>query len=177
MFKRILIFSLLFILVGCGNGITLKNSKDELKQTHPQQVRNQSTLQEELDYYEDYVDVRQLQKKKLADNDMENYSDPYVTEESQEIAKKLMENKDIIMTEVKIIDEQVFVAVRLRENIYGRNHETDIVTTIEKQVAETLKDEHKEIIVYTDHSQWQKLKNQHAKPELNSMYNDFFKDD
>ena len=40
MFKNVLIFSLFFFLVGCGNGIALINSKDELNQTHPQQVRN-----------------------------------------------------------------------------------------------------------------------------------------
>ncbi|MHA6252133.1 YhcN/YlaJ family sporulation lipoprotein [Oceanobacillus sp. CAU 1775] len=174
MFKKIIIMIALFLLVGCGNDITLKNTNDDLNRPHPQQLRNQWFLKEELDYYEEYVDVRRIQTEKLSDNDMEHYTDPYTTEESQRIAKELMKNRDIVMTEVRVIDDQVFVALRLRDNVFGRNHDMNVVPEIEEQVQEMINDENKRVIVFSDHSHWQRLKEHHAKPQIDSIFNDFF---
>lgn len=172
--KSLLCIPLLFI-AGCGNAT--KQSIEEENRPHPQQVRYETPAKEadHLTYYKDYVDARKLQKENLADNDFNEYTDPYTTEESQEIAAKLMENRDIIVAEVRILENRVFVAVKLRENNYDRNHNMDIVTTIEDQVKEVIADDEKQVIVWTDHTQWNRMKNYHAEPKVTPFFEDFFK--
>ncbi|WP_405100916.1 YhcN/YlaJ family sporulation lipoprotein [Oceanobacillus sp. FSL H7-0719] len=176
MLKKRYICILLIVIAGCSN--TANQSENQENMPHPQKVRYEGPAKEadHLTYYKDYVDARELQKDNLTDNDFERYTDPYTTEESQEIAEKLMENRDIIVAEVRIVDKQVFVAVKLRENNYDRNHDMSTVTAIEDQVKEILDDEEKNVVIWTDHTQWNRMKNHYAEPEVTPFFDKFFKD-
>ncbi|GEM_PF-4421325 len=174
-YAYILLLLLLFLLLaGCGNS-TSQPMNDE-NRPQPQKVRYENPAKEadHLTYYKDYVDARKLQKDKLSDNDFEGYTDPYTTKESQEIAEKLMENRDIIIAEVRILDEQVLVAVKLRDNNYDRNHDMSAVTKIEDQVKEMLKDDEKKVVIWTDHTQWNRMKNYYAEPKIAPIFDEFF---
>lgn len=176
MLKKGYTFVLLLLVAGCG--VSTNQSMNEENRPHPQKVRYENPAKEadHLKYYKDYVDARKLQKDNLTDNDFEHYTDPYTTEESQEIAEKLMENRDIIVAEVRIVDEQVFVAVKLRENNYDRNHDMSVVTEIEDQVKGIMKDDEKKVVIWTDHTQWNRMKNYHAEPKVAPIFDEFFKD-
>ena len=158
---KILSFILFIIFLSGCSSISMDSSIEE-NRPQPHRVNNGTPMKEHLTYYEDFVDARELQKENLADSDFDHYTDPYTTEETQRISKKLMENRDIINVEVRMDEEQVFVAVKLRENNYDRNQDTEIVTEIEQQVRDILIDDTKQVIIYTDHTQWQRLKNHHS---------------
>lgn len=172
MIRKCSICLMFIFLVGCGNTTDNSSEQDDVGQ---QELVRYETSSEDEDQSKNFIDVRELQKEELADNNFEQYSDPYTTEESQDIAKELMKNKDVILAEVRIVDEQIFVAVRLRENVYDRNHDMSVVTVIEDTVREAIDDEQKQIIVWTDHIQWNRMKNHHAKPQALDLFNGFFK--
>ena len=176
MLKKITSSIILFFIVGCGTATD--NTSMEENHIQQQSIRYEAP-QKEVQKKDYYTDARELQKDKLSDNDFQDYTDPYTNEESQKVAKELMKNRDIILAEVRSMDEQIFVAVKLRENNYDRNHDMGVVADIEDDVRRIIKNDDKQITVLTDHIQWNRLKNHHASPkglidEDENFFDDFF---
>ncbi|WP_158591724.1 YhcN/YlaJ family sporulation lipoprotein [Oceanobacillus halophilus] len=89
------------------------------------------------------------------------YSDPFTNEETELISKKLKQQKDIIQAQVASTEDRIIVAVMLREH-FDHNVTSDI-DDIEKQVKKIVPNTEKQIIVYTDDVQWDRMKNLNAR--------------
>lgn len=167
MLKKVTISFILLFIAGCGT-TTDSTSKEEIIQQQPIRYEvPQKEMQEK-----EYPNARELQKEELADNDFQDYTDPYTNEETQKVAEELMKNRDIILAEVRSTDEQIFVAVQLRENTHGRNHDMSVVTDIEEDVRRIIDNDDKQIIVLTDHIQWNRMKNHYASPKGLELFDD-----
>ena len=168
MLKKFTISFILLFIAGCG--ATTDNTAKEEDIIQQQPIRYEVPRKEVQE--KGYPDARELQKEKLADNDFQDYTDPYTNEETQKVAEELMKNRDIILAEVRSFEEQIFVAVILRENNYGRNHDMGVITDIEEDVRRIIQDDDKQIIVLTDHIQWNRMKNHYASPKGLELFDD-----
>lgn len=117
---------------------------------------------------------RMLQQEELSTNDFNSYTDPTITDRSEQISQKLMENRDIVMAEVHERDDQIYVAVRLRENIADTSHEENVIPEIEKQVRDVMGTDEKQIVIWTDHIEWNQFKNEGAELDFMDNFNNFF---
>ncbi|WP_085991795.1 YhcN/YlaJ family sporulation lipoprotein [Oceanobacillus senegalensis] len=98
-------------------------------------------------------------KQDMMDIGNVDYQDPFVNEETQRITKELTKNRDIIQAQVASIDDRIIVAVMLRKHF---NHDaSNDSEAIKKEVEKMVPD--KQIIVYTDDIQWDRMKNFNAR--------------
>ncbi|MFZ3576420.1 YhcN/YlaJ family sporulation lipoprotein [Virgibacillus sp. DJP39] len=88
-----------------------------------------------------------------------NNKDIYTNEKSQEIVKYLMDRHGIKVAQVAITDEKIIVAVMFDDRT-GTNDA--IADVIEKEVRKF--DASKQIVVYTDQSNWEQVKDLKARP-------------
>lgn len=93
------------------------------------------------------------------------YSDAFTNEESLMLTNTLEKRKDIMQAQVATTDDRVIVGVMLSEH-------TDHNTTkkIESEIKEIIPD--KQIIIYTDDTRWERMKNLDAKLESKNIGND-----
>ncbi len=97
-------------------------------------------------------------------SDFSHYSDAFTNEESARITKELSKQKDIIQTQVASTEDRIVVAVILREHF-----DHDVSHHIEEEVKKIVPDTDKQIIVYTDDIEWDRMKNLDAR--LQAKYN------
>lgn len=168
MLKKWSIAVLIVFLAGCSGIDT--SMRDEM--TVVPQSRGNGQEGNNVQYINDYG--RELQKEELNTNEFESYQDPTTNERTEEISEKLMENRDIIMAEIHELEDQIYVAVRLRENNHDRSHTEHIVGDIEHQVKQVIGNEDKQIVIWTDHIEWNEFKNEESTPELFKRFNNFF---
>jgi len=96
----------------------------------------------------------QSEQRGVNQADFSNYSDAFTNEESVHITRALEKQKDIIQAQVASLEDRIVVAVMLREHL-----DHDVSQRIEKDVKEIVPDTNKQIIVYTDDIQWDRMKN------------------
>lgn len=171
MMKKLILASFVILLTGC---VMSPTDTSRGNTTYFEYVRNQRE-NETGEINNDYGRV--LQKEKLSNNEMNSYTDPTITERTEMIKEELMKNRDISMTEVHELDDKIFIAVRLTDNIFAPVHDEDIIPDIEKRVQRIIGNTGKEIIVWTDHTEWKSFRNENATPQIINMFNEFFDSD
>lgn len=159
----------LFFLTGCEMSPTDTSEQEGRYQSDMRQYHDVAEKRKEENY-----DGKELQKERLSTNKMKSYTDPTTTETTQRISESLTESRNIIMAEVHETDDQIYVAVKLSGNNYGRSHQEDIIPEIEEKVREVTGTDEKQIIVWTDHIQWNEYRNEGARSPMLESINDFF---
>ncbi|WP_249870983.1 YhcN/YlaJ family sporulation lipoprotein [Oceanobacillus saliphilus] len=108
--------------------------------------------------------------------DFSKYSDVFTNEESIRISEELAKQKDIIQAQVASTEDRIIVAVMLREHF-----DHHVAHKIEDEVRKIVPDSDKQIIVYTDDIQWDRMKNIDARLgaretgyELGNILEEFF---
>ncbi|MCF3941876.1 YhcN/YlaJ family sporulation lipoprotein [Oceanobacillus alkalisoli] len=171
--KSIFFLSLLFLFItGCVMSPENNSEQDEIGRTISPRTTSYKHSGHDEGNVNDYG--RKLQKEQLSTNEFDSYTDPTTTDKSEQISQKLMENRDIIMAEVHELDDQIYVAVRLRENVSGRSHKENVIPEIEKQVREVIGADEKQLIIWTDHTEWNEYKNEEAEFKPMNSFDKFF---
>lgn len=102
------------------------------------------------------------------DNQRQNktrYSDVFTNEESIMLSEKLEKRKGINRAQVASTDERVIVAVMLSDH-----SDHNITKKIEADIKEIIPD--KQIVIYTDDTHWERMKNLDARLESKNIGND-----
>ena len=171
--KSIFFLSLLFLFTtGCVMSPANNSEQDERGRTINPRTTSYKHSGHDEGNVNDYG--RMLQKEQLSTNEFESYTDPTTTDRSEQISQKLLENRDITMAEVHELNDMIYVAVRLRENVAGRSHKENVIPDIEKRVREVIGDEEKQLIIWTDHTEWNEFKNEEAEFKSMNSFDKFF---
>ncbi|WP_087971793.1 YhcN/YlaJ family sporulation lipoprotein [Oceanobacillus rekensis] len=109
----------------------------------------------------------QSKQRGVNSSDFSEYSDAFTNEESIRIMEELVKQKDIIQAQVASTDDRIIVAVMLRENL-----DREIADDIEAEVKEIVPASDKEVIVYTDDVQWDRMKNFDSRIQSEDMDED-----
>lgn len=93
------------------------------------------------------------------------YSDVFTNEESIMLSEKLEKRKGINRAQVASTDERIIVAVMLSDH-----SDHNITKKIEADIKEIIPD--KQIVIYTDDTHWERMKNLDARLESKNIGND-----
>lgn len=83
-----------------------------------------------------------------------NNADIFTTQEAEEISRHLTKRRDITQAQVATTEDRVIIGLILKKQQTGNQQ---LIDNIEKEVQQFAPD--KEIIVYTDDTHWNKMKN------------------
>ncbi|WP_339228268.1 YhcN/YlaJ family sporulation lipoprotein [Oceanobacillus sp. FSL K6-2867] len=163
MYKRkgmCLIF-LVVLLTGCNAG---QETSEEQKSDMVQPIHFEPETDENNRYKSRQPSIGERggypQSKQEAANksDFAHYSDSFTNEESARITEELSKQKDIIQAQAASTEDRIVVSVILREHF---NH--DISHNIKEEVRKIVPNTDKQIIVYTDDIEWDRMKNLDAR--------------
>ena len=173
----ILLILVMFVMAACNHGEleTSEKRNDSVQPMHfDEKTRDIYDKQEpSIGEQGGYI---QSEQKGANSSDFSKYNDPFTNEETIRITEELVKQKDIVQAQVASTDERLIVAVMLRENL-----DRDIADDIEADVRKIVPESDKEIIVYTDDVQWDRMKDFDARfgsketdDNLDNMMKEFF---
>lgn len=162
MYKRAILF-LLFIVIlsACTN--TQENSQNNNKNT------DTNTDTQPMHYEREKTDVKEddgAENQRRNGHREPRYSDAFTNEESVELSKRLEKQKNIVKAQVASTEDRIIVAVMLNDH-----SDHNITRKIESEVKKTNPD--KQIVIYTDDSHWDRMKNLDARMKSGSIGNGF----
>lgn len=166
------------LLIGCSDQ-KKPEAEQDVKRTQPvryetkkeQDMRSQNNHTERQEFTEgDYQFSRSDQKR--------GFTDAFTNEESKKIQDHLQGMKDIKQAQVASTDDKIVIGVLLR---YRHQQDHDIAKRISDEVQK-LNPHNKNVIVYTDDTHWDRMRNIQSKHRANPNMNindmlDKFKDE
>lgn len=167
-----------FFSTGCT---TMNLNKDDNKgKINSEQIRYETQNQgadnlgsSKPDYSKYEQSVRKLKELKEATEHGPD-TDIFTNEEVEAVMDHLRKQEEIIDAQAAMSGDKIYVAVKL-----NNNGDQDIGNEIERQVREVVKN--KEIIIYTDYSDWERSKDEGASKgaaslgkDLENMLENFF---
>lgn len=166
--KPLLILGVLFfMLVGCQNGeenAELDHSEN-YNENETQPVRFDSRhegMQRNTGPYSQYMRQEQFPRTKKTEYDTgDRVTDPYMNEEAVYIRNQLIKRNEIVNAHVSSTEDRIVVVVMLEPHF---NHESKPTEKdIEEFVNDLVPTIEKDIVVYTDNTEWDKRKNDNAR--------------
>ncbi|WP_067727292.1 YhcN/YlaJ family sporulation lipoprotein [Oceanobacillus damuensis] len=168
--KKITPFILMVSIVGACNGgaqNTSEQSYDDSVQPMHFDEKTEDIYDEQEPSIGDMGGYHQSEQRNVNKSDFSEYSDVFTNEESIRISEELANQKDIIQAQVASTDDRIIVAVMLREH-FDHHASVDIESEVRKIVPET----EKQITVYTDDIQWDRMKNLDARLQAKTIGED-----
>ncbi len=160
--RKSICFILLFmLLIGCNaENETSEQRKDDVVQ--PIHFEPKTDANNRYESKQPSIGERggypQSKQEGVNASDFTHYSDAFTNEESARITEELSKQKDIIQAQVASTEDRIVVAVILREHF---NH--DVTQNIKQEVREIIPNTDKQVIVYTDDIEWDRMKNLDAR--------------
>lgn len=151
---------LVFIVGGCTN-----TNSDGKKETNKESPNSDPISYETQQGNKDRGGVREHSLEEQAgysqhDQDNVNHgeanrdnTDIFTTQEAEEISRRLTRRRDITQAQVATTEDRVIIGVILKKQQTGNQK---LISDIEKEVQQFAPD--KEVIVYTDDTHWNKMK-------------------
>ncbi|GAB3050321.1 YhcN/YlaJ family sporulation lipoprotein [Virgibacillus ainsalahensis] len=170
------LFSLL-VITGCANTDETQNNNEDVD-TQPMHYETEDEKKERMGTRdrttgEQEGNPNDIDKANSADFEG-GYSDPYTTEETEAISRKLKEHEDIIQAQVASTDERIMIGLRLKEHT-----DPNIPNNIQEEVKEIIPNTDKQIIVFSDEIYWDRMKNLKTRGDsgndMNKLMDDFLK--
>lgn len=138
---------LIAILTACTN--TREDAEDSNEEVETQPIHYESEGERK-----DRLNIQDNPKKEgiPKQEKQKNYSDAFTNEESVMLSETLEKRKDINKAQVASTEDRIIVAVMLSDHP-DRNITNKIKTDIKKIVPD------KQIVIYTDDTHWERMKN------------------
>ncbi|WP_156291184.1 YhcN/YlaJ family sporulation lipoprotein [Oceanobacillus salinisoli] len=165
--KSTFIFAVLsIVMIGCTNADNHTQNNSTNNQTQPIHYDTRQEHNQRIGIENQSIGEQggypQTQQPGVNAGDNENgYTDPFTNEETEMISSELKKERDIVQAQVASTDDRIIVAVMLREHF--NQDVAPVVRDIEGRVRQIVPNTDKEIVVYTDDIQWDRLKNLHAR--------------
>ncbi|MGJ9457087.1 YhcN/YlaJ family sporulation lipoprotein [Oceanobacillus sp. CF4.6] len=165
--KNVMLFVLMIFIFAACNGEE-QNTSEQSNEESVQPMHYDDKNRDIYNVQEPSIGQRggypQSEQKGVNSSDFSKYSDAFTNEESIRITEELKKRKDIIQAQVASTDDRIIVAVMLREHF-----DRQIPDDIEENVREIVPQTDKEIIVYTDDIQWDRMKDFDARLQSKNM--------
>lgn len=157
MFKNIIIMSFIFVfLTACTNARDNTESNKENTNTEPINYEMEGEREERLN-------IQGNDKQKTYPE--QRYSDAFTNEESIMLSKELERRRDVTKAQVASTDDRVIVAVMLQDHA-----DHNITKKLRKEIEKMIPD--KQVIIYTDDTHWDRMKNIDAKMGTKNIGNE-----
>lgn len=154
-----------FLLTACG--VNEQSKENDMAEKNTQPIHFESNNEGKMNNESRSIGERggypQSEQLRVNRGYGENYTDIYVNDKTEKLRKRLVQTKDIVQAQVAETDEEIIVAVILsqayQKDIAAQEEVEETLNRIENKVKEILPDTKKEIIVYTDTTHWNRMKN------------------
>ncbi|WP_170875264.1 YhcN/YlaJ family sporulation lipoprotein [Virgibacillus pantothenticus] len=157
----------LISLIGCADGQQGENhaNPNTDNQTQPIHYETEKERNERLNIREQSIGEKggypQSKQENINESNFNSgYSDPFTNEEAIMITEALQKKRQIVQAQVASTNDRILIGVILSTHVSG-----DIGNEIKKEVKKLLPDSNKEIIIYTDDTHWEKMRNLDARLE------------
>lgn len=163
----ILIIFIGTLLIGCTDDNTTNDqpSNNRTESVQPihfeDQEMEESNQPESIGEQGGYIQSRQYGVNETRAN---NYTDAFTNEESIRITESLRNRVDVVQAQVASTEDRIVVGVILKEHA-----DPDTGDKLVKHIERQLEDTDKEIIVYTDDIQWDRMKNLDSRLQAKEM--------
>ncbi|WP_424474857.1 YhcN/YlaJ family sporulation lipoprotein [Oceanobacillus kimchii] len=165
-----LFFSSIFfgtILMGCTDDNTTNDQQNNNRTESVQPIHFEDQEMENSNQPESigdqggYIQSRQYGVNETRAN---HYTDAFTNEESIRLTESLRNRVDVVQAQVASTEECIVVGVILKEHA-----DPDTGDKLVKHIERQLEDNNKEIIVYTDDIQWDRMKNLDSRLQAKEM--------
>ncbi|MFS0751321.1 YhcN/YlaJ family sporulation lipoprotein [Oceanobacillus sp. 1P07AA] len=168
------------VLMGCTDDNTASdlqnNNRTESESVQPIHFEDQDmedSNQQSIGEQGGYIQSRQYGVNETRAN---HYTDAFTNEESIRLTESLRNRVDVVQAQVASTEERIVVGVILKEHA-----SPDTGDKLVKHIERQLEDSNKEIIVYTDDVQWDRMKNLDSRlqaeeigEQVESLFEDIF---